>query len=245
MARRMELKYLIDRTTRTALEQDLSALMHPDPYADPDGYYLVRSVYFDTPDYLLYHEKRAGAARRHKLRVRTYGEPQETDCVRLEVKSRYNDFIHKITVDLPRDDYLEVEPSILRRILPPQWLLDDPEVSKEFFRLQKQYNMEPKTLVQYRRQAFERTDLCRVRANFDDQIVASRNLELLSPLRGARRLLQYGHAVFEIKADGVLPYWMHTLITKYDLQTQAVSKYCYAVQSEGRFSSVGRSGELV
>jgi hypothetical protein len=246
MSRRLELKYLVDRTTRTSLEQDLAALMDPDPYAGPDGSYLVRSLYFDTPDYLAYHDKLAGAARRNKLRIRAYGaEPAEASHVRLEVKSRYLDFIHKITVDLPVEEYAEVEQSLFRRTQPPARLLEDDRVSKEFFRIQKQFNMEPKTLIQYRRQAFERRELCRVRANFDDELLASRQLELLSPLQGARRLLQYGHAVFEIKVDGAMPFWMHRLISKYDLQNQAVSKYCYAVRSEGRFTAASRCGQFV
>jgi len=243
--RRVELKYLIDRTTRTALARDLAAFMRPDVHAGPAGSYLVRSLYLDTPDYLAYHDKMAGEAERHKLRVRAYGEtPGHMPLVRLEVKSRYISFIHKITVDVPREDYGEIELAIQRRRLPPARLLNGGNGSLEFFRLLRQYNMEPKVIVQYRRQALERVEVSRIRANFDDELLAGRNLDLLGPLRGARPLLQYGHAVFEIKADDFLPRWMHTLIAKYNLQNQAVSKYCYAVRSEGRFSAVGREDEF-
>jgi hypothetical protein len=57
---------------------------------------------------------------------------------------------------------------------------------------------------------------------------------------GARSLLRYGYSIFEIKVDNVLPTWLHLLISKYDLQNQAFSKFCYAVQSEVRSSSVAR-----
>lgn len=238
---RLEVKYLIDRTTRTALTRDLVAFMRPDKHAGPGGSYLVRSLYFDTPDYMAYHQKMAGAAVRHKLRVRAYGEdPSQTPHVRLEVKSRYLSYIHKITLDVSREDYQQIECALKGRTLPPAHLLDDDSACKEFFRLQRQYNMEPKIIIQYRRQALERQEINRVRVNFDDELLATRNLDLLGPLPGARRLLQYGHAIFEIKVDRVMPYWLHTLIAKYDLQNQALSKYCYAVQSEGRYSSLGR-----
>lgn len=237
LSRRLEVKYVVDRTTRTALARDLACLMRPDGHAGAEGAYLVRSLYLDTPDFMNYQEKLAGLGARHKLRVRAYGDdPREADFLRLEVKSRVASFIRKIAVDIPTEKYADVEPAIRRRILPPEWLRDDPDVPQEFFRLQRQYNMEPKVLLQYRRQAFERREIGRIRVNFDDELVATRNLDLLGPLQGARRILQYGHAIFEVKVDGSLPSWMHMLIAKYNLQNQAVSKYCFAVRSEARLS---------
>lgn len=238
---RLEVKYLVDRTTRTGLTRDLAAFMQPDRYAGAEGAYLVRSLYFDTPDYKAYHEKLAGAAIRHKLRIRAYGaDPRESELVRLEVKSRYISYIYKTVVDIPRAEYGAVEAALRQRTLPPERLLNDHSASKEFFRLQRQYNFEPKVLIQYRRQAFERVELNRVRVNFDDELQATRHLDLLGPLQGPRRLLQYGHAVFEIKVDGPMPYWLHMLIDKYNLQNQAFSKYCYAVRSEARFTAAIR-----
>lgn len=243
MLRRLELKYVVDRTTRTALARDLAALMCPDTHAGSDGVYLVRSLYFDTPDYMAYQEKLSGAAIRHKLRVRVYGQDlSQIPLIRLEVKSRYLNFVHKITADVPREDYREIECAFKQRTLPPARLLDNDGL-KEFFRLQRLYNMEPKIIVQYRRQAFERKEASRVRVSLDDELLATRHLDLFGPLCGARCLLQPGHAVFEIKVDGTLPYWLHLLISKYNLQNEAVSKYCYAVRGEGRFSATGREEE--
>lgn len=238
---RLEVKYLVDRTTRTALARDLAAFMRPDKYSGPDGCYQVRSLYFDTPNYAAYHEKLDGRAVRHKLRVRAYGEdPSQTPHVRLEVKSRYLSYVYKVTVDVSRKDFQEIDCALRRRSLPPKRFLENDQNSKEFFRIQRQYNMEPVILIQYRRQAFERMEINRTRVNFDDQLLATRNLYLLEPLCGSRKLLDYGHAIFEIKVDNTMPYWLHMLIAKYDLQNEAVSKYCYAVRSQARFSALGR-----
>lgn len=243
--RRREIKYLIDRTTRTALTEDLRAFMRPDRHSVNEAGYIVRSLYFDTPDYMAYHEKLAGSAVRHKLRVRAYGEdPGQAAFIRLEVKSRFLSYIHKITVDVPVEKYQEIEPAVLGKTLPPEWIMKNDAVSKEFFRIQRQYNMVPKVMVQYRRQAFERVELNRTRANFDDQIVASRHLGLLEPLRNPRQILKYGNCVFEIKLDGPMPFWMHQLIGKYNLQDQAFSKFTNAIRSEARFSSFARVAEL-
>lgn len=232
---------MINRTTRTALTQDLKALMQPDEHTNRYGAYLVRSLYYDTQAYKAYHDKMSGAAERHKLRLRAYGEdPSQADFIRLEVKSRYISFIHKITVDVPIADYPAVEPALFGRSLPPRKLLETEGVSKEFFRLQRQYNMEPKIMLQYRREAYEKMEINRVRVNFDDQLVATRNLDLLSPMQGARSLLKYGNCIFEIKVDGGMPFWLHTLISKYNLQNEAISKFCHTIRSEAKFSAVAR-----
>lgn len=245
MLDRLEVKYFVDRTTRTALTRDLLAFMRPDVHAGQDGSYVVRSLYFDTPDYQAYHEKLSGAATRNKLRARTYGEAADPNTpVRMEVKGRFLSYIKKLTKDLSQEEYRAVETALRRRSLPPDYLLGNDSTIKEFFRLQRQYNMEPKILIQYRRQALERMEINRARVNFDDELLATRNLDLLGPLIGARRLLRYGSAVLEIKVDGFLPSWLHMLITKYSLQAEAISKYCYAVRSEARLSASGRSDEL-
>ncbi len=238
---RLEVKYLVDRTTRTALTRDLKALMRPDKYAGPDGSYRVRSLYFDTPDYMAYGQKISGEAERHKLRIRAYGdEPSQTPFVRLEVKSRYISFIYKVVVDVSRQDYQEIDCAFKQRRIPPTNLWADNGMSTEFVRLKRQYNFEQKILLEYRRQAWVRNELNRVRVNFDDELIASRDLDLLGPMHGARRLLRYGHSIFEIKVDNTMPTWLHMLISKYDLQNQAFSKFCYAVQSEARSSSIAR-----
>ena len=238
---RMEIKYMIDRTTRTALTRDLRAFMRPDAHTDQHGSYRVRSLYFDTFDFRAYHDKLAGAAERHKLRVRVY--PDSATFVRFEVKSRYASFIHKITVDLPISEFESVKPVIFEHALPPPHLMEDKSVSKEFFRLQKQLNMFPKIMVQYRREAFERLELNRVRVNFDDELMASRHFDLLGPLTGGRYLQKYGRTIFEIKVDGTMPFWLHMLIAKYNLQNEAISKFCYAVRSEAMLSLAARSEE--
>jgi hypothetical protein len=103
--------------------------------------------------------------------------------------------------------------------------------------------MVPQILVQYRRRAYEKNEINRVRLSFDDNLVGSKHLNLLGQLRGARPLLKYGNAIFEIKVDGSVPYWLHMLIAKYDLQNEAISKFCYAIRGQARLSTLSRPDE--
>lgn len=245
MLDRLEVKYRLERTRRTALERDVRAFMQLDAHSRRDGGYVVRSLYLDTPDYLAYHEKMAGAALRHKLRVRVYGaDPErESPFVRLEIKSRVFDFIHKTTARVEWADYPDLMHAIEHRRLPPAGLMADPAV-RAFFRLQRQLNMEPKVVVQYRRAAYERPEARRVRVSFDDEVLASRHLDLCGPLVGGQRLMPYGAAIVELKADGVMTRLFHGLIFKYDLRHQAISKYCIAVRAMARLSAHSRADDL-
>ncbi len=240
------MKYYIDRTTQTALEKDLQAFIQPDKYTASTGGYLIRSIYYDTPNFMSYHEKLSGASQRHKLRTRVYGEDPQTTTpfVRLEVKSRVNSTIHKITVDVPREDYPEVEYALHNHQALPPKIMQNNAISKEFLRLKKQYNMIPQVLVQYRRRAYEKKEPNRVRINFDYELTGSRNLDLLGPLKGGRRILKYGTSIFEIKVDGTMPFWVHRLICKYDLKNEAISKYCNVLRGHGFLSSRGRDNDL-
>jgi hypothetical protein len=220
--------------------------MRPDVHAGPGGSYRVRSLYYDSPDWQAYHEKLAGVALRHKLRARAYGmDPGRAALVRMEVKSRYLNFIHKIAVDVPRGDYKEIEEAFANRLAPPVRLLAEASGLREFYRLQRLYNAEPKLVIEYRRQAFERREGARIRANFDDEIVAARGGDLLGRLPAARRLLRPGTSIFEIKVDGFLPWWLHQLIAKYDLHAEALSKYCFAVRSEARMTERSRPRDFL
>jgi hypothetical protein len=241
---RVELKYLVDRTTRTALEKDLAVLMQRDRFGNSNGGYIVRSLYFDSYDYMAYHEKMAGMAVRHKVRVRAYGEePKASDIIRLEVKSRYLSFIQKTTTNMSLCDYRHIERAIYQRLVPEHLVNGQPNPNN-FFRIQKLYNMMPIILIQYRRQAYEKNELCRVRVNFDDELLSTRDLCLFGPLRGERSILDYGNSIFEIKVDGGLPFWLHTLISKYDLQNLALSKYCMAVRCSALMSAMAREEAL-
>jgi hypothetical protein len=241
---RVEIKYLVSRTTRTGLVRDLSAFLTPDTHADAQGFYGVRSLYLESPDYSAYHDKLAGLGVRHKLRARTYGaDLEQASTVRLEIKSRYLQQIVKKVVDLPREQYAVVEAAMLRRILPPEEILSAFPGTREFFYRLKRHGMEPKILLQYRRQALERWDGGRIRVSIDDDLIATRNLELLGPLHGARRILEYGNAIVEFKLEGAMPFWLHTMIAKYELVDRAMSKFCSSVRSEARLSAAARGDD--
>ena len=98
---RREIKYEIDPCLTEVLKQRLSAVLPADPHNGTQGY-LVRSVYFDTPDAADCCEKLDGVENRKKLRLRVYGfgdAPAKLELlVDVALEGRHSNGIAKVTL---------------------------------------------------------------------------------------------------------------------------------------------------
>ena len=68
--KRMEIKYLIDKTQYDGLMAYLKTIAKVDEY----GLSRINNIYFDTPDYKLIRESIEKPLYKEKLRLRTYGK---------------------------------------------------------------------------------------------------------------------------------------------------------------------------
>lgn len=76
MVYRNEIKHEISAADKAAICASMRAVARPDPHAGPDGRYLIRSLYFDTPADKALREKLDGVSEREKFRIRFYnGDP--------------------------------------------------------------------------------------------------------------------------------------------------------------------------
>ena len=69
---RHEWKHLINYGDHIELKQRLCAVLSPDPHAEPNGTYSVRSLYFDNVCDKVLREKLNGVNNREKFRIRYY-----------------------------------------------------------------------------------------------------------------------------------------------------------------------------
>ena len=97
---RREIKYELDSCLEMRLRQQLSAVLQADPHNGAEGY-LVRSLYFDTPDSLDYYEKIHGLEARKKIRLRIYGFGDAP--AKLELKQKQGTLQRKQSLTLPRE----------------------------------------------------------------------------------------------------------------------------------------------
>ena len=82
---RHEWKHLINYGDHIELKQRLCAVLSPDPHAEPNGTYSVRSLYFDNVCDKVLREKLNGVNNREKFRIRYYKD--DPSFLRLEKKA--------------------------------------------------------------------------------------------------------------------------------------------------------------
>jgi len=83
---RHELKYICSDLELRIVEQKLRAVMKPDPYADENGEYLIRSVYFDDYQRSRFFENEDGVDPREKFRIRAYNCSDARICLEKKIK---------------------------------------------------------------------------------------------------------------------------------------------------------------
>ena len=95
---RHEWKHLINYGDYIELKRRLCAVLSPDPHAEPNGTYSVRSLYFDNVCDKVLREKLNGVNNREKFRIRYYKD--DPSFLRLEKKQKTGGLCSKLTAQL-------------------------------------------------------------------------------------------------------------------------------------------------
>jgi len=224
---RFEFKYIIPAQISALLEQELRDFMEIDPYcqARPDRSYLVRSLYFDSPDYDCYYEKTDGLLDREKFRLRTYDEPGSSPCY-LELKGRQNHFTYKHRSSLDTHLRALIETGRWSALASTSGLA----VVDRFAATACRRNLAPRVVVEYRRRPYVSRRDFRFRVTFDRELRGLASTRLEGPPARAARVLP-GHTVLEIKFEQAVPAWFQRLIAAYELRRVSISKYCRAAEA--------------
>lgn len=101
---RSELKYWISYRDSLLLQAELDKLLMPDEYSQ-DGFYRVKSLYFDSINQIDFTEKLDGAESRKKIRMRIYDE--DTQTVKLECKQKTGALQHKESLLINRAEAMQ------------------------------------------------------------------------------------------------------------------------------------------
>lgn len=224
---RFEYKYILNEQKYHALLLQLSKFCKRDKYTlkseNKKGYF-VRSLYFDTYDYLAYQEKMQGEFGRNKLRIRTYSEVEENcNFYSLEIKSRFGNQIHKNSIHLPFVDLNLNKKSLGLRV-------KESPVVDEFLRLLHLKNQSPKVLVDYYREAWVPIDATEFRITIDHDLTFENSKKMYPEYYFKRGHLK--HKVLEIKTQMAdLPIWLISLIRTLSLQSVPHSKYAYGIEA--------------
>lgn len=203
------------------------------PYMREDHYtkiasqkrYLVRSLYYDTYDYNIYHEKMSGDSERIKFRLRTYSEHLDNNSlIKAEMKVRQANAMEKLGELVSTDQYLHF-------IRKKRWPGNNSPVLHEFERYCHLKALKPQVLVQYMREGYSDRSQKGIRVTFDHK-VKSAHAGLLFPERKLFFREHHPHGViFEVKCRDYQPRWLNVIIRDYGLKLVANSKFTQGIQA--------------
>ena len=244
---RYEFKYLVPIEQYEALKAALLPFMTLDKFAQkqPNGLYTVRSIYFDTPGFDMYHTKIDGVAHRMKVRLRGYNTGDDNSTVFMEIKRKYEGPILKNRSDAPF--------GVVKKMFEGASFEDstsnihNPDNARRFFYQILRKNLQPVVNVIYEREPFMANTL-----NIDNDFRCTFDMHLrsiaypkISSLyeEGQVRFVYPGYFILELKFNQYCPTWVKPIIEGFQLRKEPASKYVGAIDANP-FINVMRRNDI-
>ena len=219
---RNELKFVLNKVDAELIKSTIASACFLDEHVNSDGSYEVKSIYFDTLSDKCLFETLDGVNKRHKFRVRKYGNSNE--IFKFEKKMSENGLKRK-RVDL-------ISRKMLFEILNGSFgceNISDKQVLAEFFTEHLLYMHRPVVVIGYKRIPFI-YPIGNVRVTFDSNIVASDDINVFfNDYTGLEKEVIKDMVILEVKYDGVLPPFIRKVLNNSGiLEQSAFSKYVMA-----------------
>ena len=195
--KRKEVKYLLTEKQLGALRPVLEAHMEPDTFAHSSIY----NLYYDTPDYRLIRRSLEKPAYKEKLRLRSYGVPDEETPVFPEIKRKARGIVYKRRVSMPCGAAV----GYLSRRYPG----GDGQIFRELDWLLTAYGgLAPRIFLSYERDSWRGREDASLRLTLDRQILwRTESLDLRCGAWG-EALLEPGQVLMEVKLTNAAPLWL-------------------------------------
>lgn len=215
---RHEYKYISPEYILAGLEARIGSVMIHDPHTGPEGFYSIRSIYFDDIYNTCYFENENGTDPREKFRIRIYNCSKER--ISLELKQKERGLCHKISVPLSVDQCSQIMEGKI-----PNWTDSDPYLYKKLIMQMNARALRPVCIVSYERVPFIWND-GNVRVTFDRNIRSSAVIgAFFDPFAAARPIMPNFTNMVEVKFDEILPDFINEVLQTGRLRQTAFSKY--------------------
>jgi hypothetical protein len=224
---RYELKYLIPYHVYQQIVPHLLERMRYDKFGD-QGRYNIISLYFDSKDKKIYYETRNKLRFRQKLRLRIYDDAGLEDAAFLEVKQKYNNVVNKRRTKIKlKDAYHFLDTKSLQH--KHQYDVSNPQILNEVHAFRSLYELDPKIIVSYDRQAFHGLYEDDLRVTFDYNLMCrDDNLAVEAGPLG-RNFVANDLVIMEVKVTHSVPLWLTRLLSELECEKKSVSKFCTSI----------------
>lgn len=218
---RMEKKTIIRTEDLPLIRARIEEQMEHDPFNRDGAPYMISNLYFDDDADHVIRTSVTKPWYKEKLRLRSYGVPNDDTKVFLEIKKKCNKVGTKRRAKIPLRDvkaYLEtgVHPTGLSYM--------DEQVLREIDYYRSHETVYPKIYVSYMRHAYFAKDDPDFRVTFDSDIVTRRYDLALELGRYGDPILEPGHTLMEVKFAGAVPLWFTRVMSDFGLSFHTFSK---------------------
>ncbi|MBP0970118.1 MAG: polyphosphate polymerase domain-containing protein [Oscillospiraceae bacterium] len=210
---RKEEKYLLDAQSFDDLWEELGSRLIPDDY----GSTKVMNIYYDNSGFELLDKSVRKPAYKEKLRIRSYGVPDDDSEVFAEIKRKYNGTVYKRRTS---GTYKQIAD-----LLENGELMDhDIQIQKEILWMMERYGLHPVAFIGYERTGYTSPTDEGLRITVDSDI--RYRLDELDLRKGDRGTLlrEPGFRIMEVKSSSNLPLWFADILTRKRLFSGSFSK---------------------
>ena len=232
--KRKEIKYLLSSEERNALLPILEAHMEPDAFAHSS----ISNLYYDTPDFRMVRRSLEKPMYKEKLRLRSYGMPENTSTVFPEIKKKAMGIVYKRRISLPYQEAVsflsgqqiastdtcngttqqiastDMCDGTTRQILHElDWMLASYE------------NLSPRVFLSYERDSYKGVSDPSLRLTLDQDILfRTDRLDLREGAFGEAILLP-DQTLMEVKISNAAPLWLAQALSEIGIFPVSFSKY--------------------
>ncbi len=212
---RIETKFLLDEMQYRSLRKRLENIAEVDSYGETS----ILNIYFDTPDYALIEKSLEKPVYKEKLRLRTYGIPEDDTSAFIEIKKKFKGVVYKRRISMSYSDALDYlvrgkEPVVKGQIT------NEIDYFLRYYR-----GIRPAMAISYDRIAMAGIYDPELRITFDTNIRwRTDHLSLKNGNRGKDILLP-GQHLMELKIAGAMSMEMAEILDELKIRQCSFSKY--------------------
>ncbi len=219
---RYEHKYLLSKNEYEEITKIIEEYMELDSHNKDHKLYTISNLYYDTDDDYLIRKSLSKPVYKEKLRLRSYGVPNENSKVFLEIKKKFNGIVNKRRTTLELNEAYDFVKSGEEPVVKDYM---NRQVLDEIAYFLKMYDLKPKLYLAYDRIAYFEKGNPDLRISFDCNIRSRREDVELENGDYGKLLLSRDTYLMEIKTSLAKPLWLTEAIAKLNLKRKSFSKY--------------------
>lgn len=212
---RIETKYLLEDFQYRAIRERLEGMAQVDEY----GKTSILNIYYDTKDFNLIRTSLEKPVYKEKLRLRTYGIPEDDTKGFIEIKKKYKGIVYKRRIGMDYSDALKY----LNEGAPAK---KESQISKEIDYFKSFYKgLRPAMAISYDRIAMAGISDPELRITFDENI--RWRVDHLDLKKGnvGEEILKPGQHLMELKIAGAMTLEMAHILDELGIRQTSFSKY--------------------